>query len=54
MKTRQPNELPAIAYISLLAATVVATVITQSALVFIGGLLGTTVVVKILAKGIWG
>lgn len=51
--TKPTNEFVSIIYLSLLTATVVATVITKSALVLIGGLVGTAVVAKILVKGIF-
>ena len=47
------NEFVSIVYLSLLAATIVATVITKSALVLIGGFVGTAVVTRILVKGIF-
>jgi hypothetical protein len=51
--TKPTIEFVSIVYLSLLVATIVATVITKSALVLIGGLVGTSVVVRILVKGIF-
>ncbi len=47
-ETKTTNEFVAITYMSLFIATIVATVITQSALDFIGGLVGTVAIVKVL------
>ncbi len=50
--TKPTDKFISLAYVALFSATIVATLITKSALVFIGGLVGTVVVTKILIKGI--
>ncbi len=52
MKTTPGSSFISIAYVSLLAATIVAAVVTTSASVLVGGLVGTVVITKLLAKGI--
>jgi len=51
-ETRPSNEFVSIAFISLMSATIVATLITKSALVLLGGIAGTVVVAKLLVKGV--
>jgi hypothetical protein len=51
-ETKKSSSFTAIAYVSLFSATIVATFITKSLLVFLGGLAGTVIVARLLAQGI--
>jgi hypothetical protein len=52
MKKTKPSsdEFTALAYMTLLSATIVATFVTKSVLVLVGGIVGTALVIKILTK----
>ena len=49
--TKGSSSFTAIAYVSLFSATIVATLLTKSFLVLLGGLAGMVIVTKILAQG---